>query len=149
MANSGLDVFDTTVQETNHWVKLMMEELDTDNRRQAFNGLRSTLHALRDRIGPANAVHLGAQLPMLLRGAYYEGWRLVDTPTHERHAGQFLNHIDASLARNSQFDASEVARATFNVLSECIDAGEVEKVKRVLPEEIRALWPINRVLPSL
>jgi uncharacterized protein (DUF2267 family) len=141
VGKNGLDVFDTTIQETNHWVKLMMEELDTDNRRQAFNGLRSTLHALRDRIGPANAVHLGAQLPMLLRGAYYEGWRLTDTPTRERHAAEFLNHIDASLPRNSQFDASEAARATFHVLSACIDAGEVEKVKRVLPAELRTLWP--------
>ena len=141
MGASGLEIFDTTVQETNHWVKLMMEELDTDNRRQAFNALRSGLHVLRDRIGPANAVHLGAQLPMLLRGAYYEGWRLADTPTHERHAGEFLNHVDANLARSSAFDASEVARATFRVLSECVDAGEVDKVKRILPAEIRALWP--------
>jgi uncharacterized protein (DUF2267 family) len=141
MGNNGLDVFDTTVQETNHWVKLMMEELDTDNRRQAFNGLRSALHVLRDRIGPANAVHLGAQLPMLLRGAYYEGWRLADTPTHERHAAEFLDHIDANLARNSQFDAADVAQAAFRVLSECIDRGEVEKVRRVLPADIRALWP--------
>jgi uncharacterized protein (DUF2267 family) len=78
---------------------------------------------------------------MLLRGAYYEGWRLPDTPTRDRHTDQFLNHIDANLARNSQFDASDVVRATFHVLSECIDAGEVEKVKRVLPAEIRTLWP--------
>lgn len=141
MSANRLEIFDTTVQETNHWVKLMMQELETDNRRQAFNALRSGLHALRDRMGPVNAVHLGAQLPMLLRGAYYEGWRLTDTPTHERHAGDFLNHVDSSLARGSVFDASEVARATFNVISECVDAGEVDKVKRILPSEIRSLWP--------
>lgn len=141
MSANRLELFDTTIQETNHWVKLMMQELETNDRRQAFNALRSGLHALRDRIRPVTAVHLGAQLPMLLRGAYYEGWRLTNTPTHERHAVGFLNHVDANLARGSVFDASEVARATFNVISECVDAGEVEKVKRMLPSEIRALWP--------
>jgi uncharacterized protein (DUF2267 family) len=78
---------------------------------------------------------------MLLRGAYYEGWRLTDTPTRERHATDFLNHVDASLPQRSAFDASEVARATFRVLSECLDAGEVQKVMRILPAEIRAMWP--------
>ena len=64
MSTSGLDVFDTTIQETNHWLKIMMGELGSDSRRTAFNALRAALHALRDRIGLENAVHLGAQLPM-------------------------------------------------------------------------------------
>jgi len=141
MSNSGLQIFDTTIQETNHWLKLMMEQLGTSNRRQAFNALRTGLHVLRDRIGPANAVHLGAQLPMLLRGAYYEGWRLSQTPTHERHIEQYLDHIEMSLPRNSGMDAYEVARGTCTVLSQCLDRGETEKIVRLLPSELRVLWP--------
>ena len=38
----------------------MMGELGTDDRRTAFNALRAALHALRDRIGPESAIHLGA-----------------------------------------------------------------------------------------
>jgi len=30
---------------------------------------------LRDRLTVDEAVNLGAQLPMLVRGFYYEGWR--------------------------------------------------------------------------
>lgn len=62
MSVTGLDAFDTTVQESNHWLKIMMGELDIADRRIAFNALRAALHALRDRIGLENAVHLGAQL---------------------------------------------------------------------------------------
>lgn len=141
MSRNGLEIFDTTLQETNHWLKLMMEELESSSRRQAFNALRAGLHVLRDRIGPANAVHLGAQLPMLLRGAYYEGWRLAETPTHERHIEDYLDRIDTVLPPNANVDGYDVARATFSVLSQCLDQGEVKKVLRALPSELRMLWP--------
>ena len=140
MSTTGLEVFDTTLQETNHWLKLMMRELNTGNRRLAFAALRATLHALRDRINPANAVHFGAQLPMLLRGAYYEGWRLA-APSHERHVDDFLIHVDANLPRSAQIGSDAAARATFRVMTECVDAGEVDKLVRLLPSEIRCLWP--------
>ena len=84
MSTTGLPVFDTTVQETNLWLKAIMEALHTDDRHLAYLALRATLHALRDRLGPENAVHLAAQLPMLLRGLYYEGWRLAASQTKER-----------------------------------------------------------------
>lgn len=141
MPKNGLEIFDTTVQETHHWLKLMMQELDSDNRRQCFNALRSCLHALRDQLAVVHAVGLGAQLPMLLRGAYYEGWQPSNAPMHERHATDFLNHVDANLARTSPFDAAEVTRATFRVLSECLDASEMRKVLHLLPAEIRMMCP--------
>lgn len=37
ISSTGLDVFDTTIQETSHWLKIMMGELGTDDRRTAFN----------------------------------------------------------------------------------------------------------------
>jgi uncharacterized protein (DUF2267 family) len=60
-----------------------MERLGTYDRHRADSTLRAMLHALRDRIGPANAIHLGAQLLMLARGLYYEGWHMGGTPTKE------------------------------------------------------------------
>ena len=139
MSATGLAVFDRTLQETNHWLKLMMRELKTTNRRLAFSALRGALHTLRDRIGPANAVHLGAQLPMLLRGAYYEDWRPADTPTHERHVASFLDHLAANLPETTSFETEAVARAFFAVLEQTLDAGELDKLLHLLPTEIRVL----------
>ena len=62
--STGLDVFDTTLQQTNLWLKVLMEHLAID-RRHAYKVLSASLHAVRDRIGPESAVHLGAQLPIL------------------------------------------------------------------------------------
>ncbi len=88
--STGLDTFDKTVQESNLWLKDVMERLNTNDRHHAYSTLRAVLHALRDRIGPESAAHLGAQLPMLLRGLFYEGWDPTGKPTKERHEAAFL-----------------------------------------------------------
>jgi len=141
MSATGLEVFDTTLQETNHWLRLMMGELGTDNRRAAFNALRGALHAVRDRIGTDNAVHLGAQLPMLLRGAYYEGWHPAGTPTRERHLVDFIDHVATELPRDTDLNPAEAARACFAVMGRCVDRGEMDKLRQVLPHEALNLWP--------
>jgi uncharacterized protein (DUF2267 family) len=140
MSNTGLPVFDTTVQETNLWLKAIMEGLHTDDRHLAYLALRATLHALRDRLGPENAVHLAAQLPMLVRGLYYEGWRLAASQTKERTRADFLEHLRSELPRGSAIDANVAARAVFGVMWEKLDLGEVGKVIDHLPPELKDLW---------
>jgi len=104
---TGLDTFDRTVQESNLWLKDVMERLNTHDRHHAYSTLRAVLHALRDRIGPENAAHLGAQLPMLLRGLFYEGWDPTGKPTKERHENAFLAHIARELPRAADPDEIE------------------------------------------
>ena len=141
MAATGVDVFDRSIQETNVWLKAIMRELATDDRHLACTALRATLHALRDRIGPENAVHLGAQLPTLIRGLYYEGWHMAGTPTRERHKADFLEHVAWTFAGRKGIESEQVARAVFNVMWEKVDPGEVAKVINMLPETLRELWP--------
>jgi uncharacterized protein (DUF2267 family) len=140
MSTTGLPVFDTTVQETNLWLKAIMEGLHTDDRHLAYVALRATLHALRDRLGPENAVHLAAQLPMLVRGLYYEGWRLAASQTKERTQADFLDHVRRELPRGSGIDPNVAARAVFGVMWEKLDLGEVGKVIDLLPGELKELW---------
>jgi uncharacterized protein (DUF2267 family) len=140
MSNTGLPVFDTTVQETNLWLKAIMEGLHTDDRHLAYLALRATLHALRDRLGPENAVHLAAQLPMLVRGLYYEGWRLAASQSKERTRADFLEHVRSELPRGSAIDPNVAARAVFAVMWEKLDLGEVGKVIDRLPPELKELW---------
>lgn len=77
MSSMSVDSLDRTIQETNVWLKAVTHRLEVDDGRFAFMAPRAVLHALRDRIGPENAVHLSAQLPMLVRGLYYEGWHMA------------------------------------------------------------------------
>jgi len=141
---TGLPVFDATVQETNLWLKSVMQKMHTEDRQRAYLALRATLHALRDRIGPEPAVHLAAQLPMLVRGLYFEGWRLGASQSRERHQGEFFDHVRQEWPKDAGIDVNLAVRAVFATLDEKLDPGEVAKVMSVLPAELEALWPRPR-----
>jgi uncharacterized protein (DUF2267 family) len=138
---TGLDTFDKTVQESNLWLKDVMERLNTYDRHHAYSTLRAVIHALRDRIGPENAAHLGAQLPMLLRGLFYEGWDPTGKPTKERHENAFLAHIARELPRATNREIKAGACAVLDVLSKHIDRGAAVKLAAILPQDLRKFWP--------
>ena len=139
--STGLDTFDKTVQESNLWLKDVMERLDTIDRHHAYSNLRAVLHALRDRIGAESAAHLGAQLPMLLRGLFYEGWDPTGKPTKERHEAAFLAHIAKELPRAQSDEVEQGTYAVLDVLSKHIDRATAVKLAGMFPLELRKFWP--------
>ncbi len=144
MSNS-LEVFESTLQKTHLWLKEIMEDLKTHDRHRAYLVLRATLHALRDRLGVEEVAKLGAQLPMLVRGFYYEGWDPTGKPLKERHKENFLAHVYRALKTNAllepDVDPEEAARAVFKLLTHRLTDGEIGNVLKLLPKEIRELWP--------
>lgn len=139
---TGIHAFDQSNQESNLWLKAVMGRLNTDDQQVAYTALKATLHALRDRIRPESAVHLGAQLPMTIRGLFYEGWHMAGTPTKERHTQQFLEHVGSTIPQGMDLDPEEAARAVFDVMWEKVDTGEISKLIRLFPLELRDLWPV-------
>ncbi len=139
MNSTRVRVLEHTVEETNIWLKAVEEELELADRQQAYSAMRAVLHALRDRIPPEVAIKLGAQLPMLVRGIYYEGWHPAATPTRERHIEDFAQHVLAELSPQFPVEAATVARGVFEVLWEKLDPGEFEKVMNHLPASVRAM----------
>lgn len=144
MTTTGLDVFDTTINRTNLWLKDLMEELATDDRHRAYVALRATLHALRDRLSPDSAAALGAQLPMLVRGLYFEGYSPSGKPIRARHKEDFLLMVRARIQGNvaKDLDVEDAVRAVFHVLTRQVSEGETEKVRHGLPSELRELWSL-------
>jgi uncharacterized protein (DUF2267 family) len=140
MSATGLEVFDSTIQKTNIWLKDLMELLGGD-RHKAYQALRAVLHALRDRLTVEEAAEFGAQLPMLIRGIYYEGWNPTGKPAKERHREQFLARIQQQFKGDAETNPEIVAQAVFSLLQKHITQGEIEDVKHILPLEIRDLWP--------
>jgi uncharacterized protein (DUF2267 family) len=141
MTTTSLGVFDRTIEKTNHWLREIMEELGWESRHAAYVALRSTLHALRDMLTVPEAAQLAAQLPVLIRGFYYEGWKPTAAPQRPRHRAEFLARMEAEFRTELHADTDEIARAVFGVLARHVTDGEISDVKRQLPADVRALWP--------
>jgi uncharacterized protein (DUF2267 family) len=141
MSPSGVAALEHTIQETNIWLKALAEQFHFQERHHAYSALRAVLHALRDRLTPETAVNFGAQLPMLLRGLYYEGWHLAGKPTKDRSAQQFADHVLEQLPPQFPVDPVTVTKEVFKLLWEKLDPGESAKVIDHLPLPLRSLWP--------
>ena len=144
------DVFDGTLQKTQIWLNDIMNELDWHEQpHKAYLALRTVLHALRDRLTIEEAVQLGAQLPMLVRGFYYEGWTLKGKPRKERHKEDFLAHIKDVFKNDFTSRPESIARAVFKVLARHASEGEIDDVKNLLPKALHELWPEPRRIKAV
>lgn len=136
MAATGLDVWDRTLQTTNIWLDEIMEEIGPD-RQTAWHALGAVLRALRDRLPVELAAHLGAQLPLLVRGTYYEQWHIGGHGTPPRSLDDFLALVGENLGRGRPVSPAAAVTAVFRTLNRHVDAGQVQKVLGALPSAIR------------
>jgi uncharacterized protein (DUF2267 family) len=137
MSANGLPVFDTTLQHTHAWLKDLSVTLERGDRHHAWYVLTCVLHAIRDRLGTEEVAHLGAQMPLLVRGMYYDGWR----PAKPKPArGTFLLDLERQFRDEWHDDPLWYSRAVFDLLRKHITPGELEDVRHALPEDVRALW---------
>lgn len=144
MSRCGLDVFENTLQKTHEWLSDLQNVLGWDDRQKAYLALRGVLQALRDRLPVETAVKFGAQLPMLIRGFYYEGWKPAITPIKVKSSEDFVDLVsfrftNTMLSRESNIE--EVVRAVFKVVACYISPGEVYHIAQTLPFPIADLWP--------
>ncbi len=142
MTMTDVDVFDKTINVTNDWLKDLMFELNWTERHEAYLALRACLKGLRDRLTVEEASHLGAQLPMLIRGFYYEGWKPSQLPEKIQGKDVFLKSVQNHFNSNRNLEDPEtVVRAVFKLLCHRVSEGEMEDIKSILPEEIEELLP--------
>jgi uncharacterized protein (DUF2267 family) len=141
MSATGLDVFDKTLQVTNIWLGQVMEEAQVD-RHVAWHVLGTVLRTVRDRVPIGLAAHLGAQLPLLVRGAYYEEFQPLSELQTYRTLDEFLDIVAEGLRGVENVIAPrQAAEAVFAVMNHYLDPGQAGNVRDALPLPIRELWP--------
>jgi len=143
MKLTGLDVFDSTIQRTNTWLKELMLELNLSDHRKTYLAFRSVLHTLRDYLPESDAIYLGEQLPMLIRGLYFEHWDPQGKPLPLRSRADFSAALSKTIARegDTALDAEKVARAVFRLLDRKTTDGEIQDIQHIIPPALLDLWP--------
>lgn len=137
--------FEKYVNESNHFLKELASQLgnpqDTD---LAFRVTRTVFHALRKRIVPEESMNLVAQLPMLLKAVYVDGWNINQEISKSKTFNDFLQ--DARSISNTEapdFTDDEIARirvkAVFQALRKYVSDGELVDIISELPQEIAEL----------
>ena len=145
MSAFGLEALDHTVQLTHIWINDLDERLGWNNKPRSYRLMKSVFHALRDWLPVNESADFAAQLPGLLRGAYYEQWRPAMTPVKKRGKAEFLARVEQAFKADPLEHPSQVVIAVFELLSEKITTGEIEDERHALPEELRNLWPERNV----
>jgi uncharacterized protein (DUF2267 family) len=128
------------VQQTQEWLKALCDSGGYSGEAEALAVLRAVLHQLRDRVSPQEAVDLGAQLPLIVRGIYYEGWRPAQTPERLRSVDEFVRGVATKLHPHP-VDAKGATQDVFALLAQAIDSGEIADVIGQLPDGVKGLWP--------
>jgi uncharacterized protein (DUF2267 family) len=113
-------------------------ELGPD-RRLAWKVLSVVLHKLRDRLPVQLAAHLGAELPLLVRGVYYDQFEPEKQPL-KCDLEEFTAEIAEWMADVRPVNPREAMRTVFGVLSRHVPAGQIAKVQQALPKDLRDFW---------
>jgi len=147
MRATGVDLFDKALQTTSIWLGEIIASQGL-GRKVALKVLAVVLHRVRDRIPLELAMQLGAELPLLIRGIYYDQFRPAKTPA-DSGGVRFKDEVAQWLWDVPPLDSEQAIRTVFAVLSRHLPPDLIRDVQQALPKDTRSLWSAadERVIP--
>jgi uncharacterized protein (DUF2267 family) len=140
MVDTGLPAFSATLEKTNRVLREIEEELGwpKERRNQSYAALRIVLHAVRDRLTVDEAAQVAAQLPLLIRGVYYDGWDPSRVP-QKMDSPEFFERIRTEFRYDVEGGVAAVVGAVMRALRHHITDGEWEDITSSMPRELSSL----------
>lgn len=140
MSTVTQSVFRNPVAKANGWINEIAKRLKHGDKNESLQTLRAVLHALRDRLTVGEAAQLSAQLPLVIRGIFFENFRPNAMPVRRGGVDEFLTEVGNHLPRQTGRELKRAVQVVFDVLSHHVSQGEVEDVGAILPTELREFW---------
>jgi uncharacterized protein (DUF2267 family) len=137
---TAIQGLNASIRATEDWIDDLMRRLGWHDPERTYLALLAALHALRDCLSRDEAVYVGAHLPALLPGLYYEGWHPGARGT-AKSRDAFLGRIHDGVHRDPAVDTEQVARSVFALLAAHMPAAELEDAKAATPKPLHNLWP--------
>ena len=140
MKTTGITAMDHAPQVVAEWLNLLQEDLGWPDRSRAYLLLRATLHAIRDFLSVDEAADLSAQLPLLIRGIFFDGWVPAKTPAKARSVDDFLDRVTHAFSDDPLAEPDVAVAAVFSILRRQISPGEYQQVAWAMRKPLRDLW---------
>ena len=132
-------MIESSTQKTHEWVGSVAAATHLE-KRDAYKTLRAVLHTMRDRLPLNDAVHFAAQLPMFLRGLFYDGWEPAKVPV-KMSSTEFLQSVQQKIVSDQVIDPLRITRGVLAVIMSFAGVGEMEKIKHCFPKDLQELLP--------
>lgn len=128
------------IQILHVWLKEISHVAGWNNASWSLAALRAVLQELRDHLSLKNLAQLSAQLPMIIRGLFFENWGPSYTPKGAYEHYFFLNQVQKRLNNYPSIEGKVAINAVLKTLASHISHGEKEKIRKILPESIEVWW---------
>jgi uncharacterized protein (DUF2267 family) len=134
------DTFSTTVEKTNRILKDIEKayEWPKDRRNQSYAALRAVLHSLRDRLTVDESAQLAAQLPLLVRGVYFDGWDPSIVPM-KMNKEQFLERVRHEFRYEVDGGVEPLVHTVLQAVRRHVTDGEWDDIMSGMPRDLAAV----------
>lgn len=140
MKTTGLATIDHAPQVLAEWLNELCDDLGWPEKGRAYLLLRTTLHTLRDFLSVDEAADLAAQLPVLVRGIFYDGWNPSKTPVKPRNKSDFIARVEGPFVKEPLDDPERAISAVFDLLRRHVSMGEIDQVSHAMRKPLQELW---------
>ncbi|MET8911980.1 DUF2267 domain-containing protein [Micromonospora sp. NPDC004551] len=142
MAEQMISAFESSLDKTN----VMLKEIESaygwpkEQRNQSYAAMRTVLHLLRDRMPVGQSVEFAQQLPVLLRGVYFDGWQPENVPI-KLNRDDFLYEARQGFPYDVEGGTERVVQVVLDTLRKHVTQGEWEDVKSAMPRDLVQMIP--------
>ncbi|MEU5791354.1 DUF2267 domain-containing protein [Micromonospora purpureochromogenes] len=142
MAEQLSSAFETSLDKTN----LILKDIEQAygwpkaQRNQSYAALRTVLHLLRDRMSVQESAEFAAQLPVLLRGIYFDGWQPDSVPI-KLNRDDFLYEVRQGFPYDVEGGTERVVQVVLDSLRKHVTQGEWQDVKSNMPGDLQRMIP--------
>ncbi|WP_328654550.1 DUF2267 domain-containing protein [Micromonospora sp. NBC_00330] len=142
MADAMISAFESSLDKTN----LILKDIENaygwpkDRRNQSYAALRTVLHLLRDRLPVDESVEFAQQLPVLVRGIYFDGWVPSDVPI-KLNRDDFLYEVRQGFPYDAEGGPERVTQVVLDTLRRHVTQGEWQDVKDTMPKDLAMMMP--------
>ncbi|MBY8874632.1 DUF2267 domain-containing protein [Micromonospora sp. PLK6-60] len=137
MAEQLISAFESSLDKTN----LILKDIEgaygwpKEQRNQSYAALRTVLHLLRDRMPVGESVEFAQQLPVLVRGIYFDGWQPDDVPI-KLNRDDFLYEVRQGFPYDVEGGPQRVVQVVLDTLRRHVTQGEWDDVTDNMPADL-------------